>query len=318
MIVRKIDNIKKLSGMVLNDERGTSLRTNRNVLQVARLNLEYKSNIVQFDIKITPSHADFVHENNAGFANLPAFSHLLQLHLRDKEINQQETWKRRIIATEIWELWEDEEGNFVFFNPQQPVLRQVVVEKDFRTGVIYGKFNDDLSKPSYPIPQDLEIVLFSNWLANYDDVILHASGLARNNKGYIFAGNSRVGKSTLVNQLSSDPANVILGEDQVVLRLIEGSFWVFGTPWHENPRLCSPIGVPLEKLFFPTREGQDGKWDINASECVIKLMTTAFIPYYRPDAVERILDRFLLLSYGSPVFALKYQLGKDIGNLIFS
>jgi hypothetical protein len=299
-------------------EEGANLKTKQNVLQVARLNLEYKSKTIQFDIKITPSHADFIHSNNAGLTDLPAFSHLLKLQLRNREIDKQTTWKRRIFATEIWELWEDEEDHYVFINPQQPILREVVVEKDFRTGVVYGKFNTNPFKPSYPIPQDLEIVLFSNWLANYDDVILHASGIARNNKGYIFAGNSRVGKSTLVNELASDPANVALGEDQVVLRLIKGRFWVFGTPWHENPKLCSPMGVPLERLFFPTRERQDGIRDISAPESVVKLMTTAFVPYYRPDAVERILDRFLMVSQNLPVHSLKYQLGSDIGSQIFS
>lgn len=56
-------------------EEGANLKTKQNVLQVARLNLEYKSNTIQFDIKITPSHADFIHLNNAGLADLPAFSH---------------------------------------------------------------------------------------------------------------------------------------------------------------------------------------------------------------------------------------------------
>jgi hypothetical protein len=102
----------------------------------------------------------------------------------------------------------------------------------------------------------------------------------------------------------------------VLLRWIEDRFWVFGTPWHVNPDLCSPIGVPLEKVFFLEKKGINETRQLTPAEGVLRLLQTAFIPYYRTDALEKILSRLSLLSEKIPFFSLSYILGEDIRSTV--
>jgi hypothetical protein len=227
-------------------------------------------------------------------------------------------------------LWRDEQGRYVLVTPRSsPPRRQVVVDAGFRVGKVIGEFARDGCRwqAGYPL-QGLDIVLFANWLAGFGDLILHACGVELAGAGYAFVGPAGVGKSTLAASFLSaatgaadgattdlDPA-VVLGEDQVILRYRQGRFWIYGTPWHLNPAMCSPRGVPLEKLFFLDRTGAPGITPVEPLEGTTRLLQTAFVPYYRTDALPAILSRLDLLAGQVPFYTLSYQLGKDPIRLI--
>jgi len=282
-------------------------------IEIAKLKhrLMLKDEVI--DLPFPPWHAKFelpVNHTEAKIASV--FSDLLILQLINNKTPLKHNCKKCLHSNEIWELWEDDQDNFHLLNPKQDLHRQIIIDHNFGTGEILGDFNMDHNGKNYPLPQDLEMVFFTNWLGGFGDVILHASGVAFEDKGYVFAGRSGVGKSTLAASLSEKPGITVLGEDQVILRLINGKFWVFGTPWHFNRNLCSPQGVRLEKVFFLEQRGMYVLEDISPMDCVTRLLQSAFIPYYRPDIVKRQLDRLARLSEFIPCFVLSYQLGTNI------
>ena len=217
-----------------------------------------------------------------------------------------------LYLSENWELLLDKAGRYVFVAQRLSPIQWIVVDPDFATGEVFGDFSSNNGRPFYPIARGLEILVFVNWLANFGDIILHAAGVAVGGRGYCFAGSSGVGKSTLAAALKRDPAATVFSEDQVILRYLDGRFWVYGTPWHEDPAMCSPLGVPLEKIFFLERTGPDGAAECAPLEGVTRLLQTAFIPYYRPAAVAAILDRMALLAEQVPFYTLRYRLGSDV------
>jgi len=250
-------------------------------LLIARMNLKIHGAFSPSSLYLSPSQQKFIVNDKSSLV----IDDELVLTLTHQRINRRKTWKKHICQTKIWELWLDKSGHFIFCNPLQPLLRQLVIAPDFKTGDIYGDFTTTEHGQLKPLPQDLEIVIFSNWLAKYGDLILHAAGVSFAGKGYVFAGDSGVGKSTLAAALSHIPGMEVLGEDQVILRSITGKFWVFGTPWHVDPLFCSPQGVPLEGLYFLTRDEQEGIKTLSPVDGTSRLLSTAFIPYYRIDAV---------------------------------
>ena len=139
-----------------------------------------------------------------------------------------------------------------------------------------------------------------------------------NGEGYCFVGQSGAGKSTLAKFLKSEHGFVVLGEDHVVLRYISHQFWVFGTPWHVNAEMCSPIGVPLKKVFFLDRDLRPGVSPIQPIKGITWLLQTAFIPYYRPEIVDKILGNFSILGESTPFYSLSYPLGTNAWELIDS
>ena len=288
----------------------------REGVQVGGLTLWFETLHQLPSISAPPSHCKFVVRDQAEVVETSAFYHGATLSLEQDELSRQAEWTQLLCRNEIWELWLDKGGNYVFTNPRQELHRQLVISPVFEKGTLKGNFLAENAKPGLLLPQDLEIVFFVNWLANYGDVILHASGFAREGKGFVFAGPSGAGKSTLAATFSRDPSLTILGEDQVLLRWIEDRFWVFGTPWHVNPEFCSPLGVPLEKVFFLERTGENGTKRLTPAEGVLRLLQTAFIPYYRTDALEGILARLSLLAETIPFHSLSYFLGEEIDKLV--
>jgi hypothetical protein len=247
--------------------------------------------------------------------SLPLHSGDLVLQVRNAPLPEVKMWGTRVCQTETWELWQDEAGRYVFLALEAPPLHGAIVDADFAAGEVFGDFLSNDGQGIYPL-QSLDIRLFANWLANYGDVMLHASGVAVDGQGYCFVGASGAGKSTLAAVLTSTSRATVLGEDQVILRYQHGRFYIYGTPWHTDPAKCAPLGVPLSKLFLLDRTASPGVRPCAPLAGVARLLQTAFIPYYRPAAVSAIVDRLAFLVERVPFHILSYELGADALGLI--
>ena len=257
-------------------------------------------------------------ECHSKFVTDSAADDVLVLRVRSGMPSTSDAWRPLYTSSETWRLWQDEAGRYIFEAPHQsPPRRHVIVDPGFSVGDVLGEFGERAGADGtcYPL-QDIDIVLFVNWLANFGDVILHASGVVVDGEGYCFAGSSGVGKSTLAAALAADPSVTVLGEDQVILRYLQGRFWIYGTPWHVNPAMCSPLGVPLKKVFFLDRSLSAGAAPASPVAGITRLLQTAFVPYYRPAAVSAILERLTLLAEQTPFYTLSYRLGTDPLRLI--
>ena len=220
-------------------------------------------------------------------------------------------WGEPICVTKIWELWRDQHGQNIFVSPRQVPPKSVIIDPDFRAGEILGDFSLFTYEPIYPL-SSIDIRIMVNWLAGFGDLILHAAGVGIDGEGYCFIGESGRGKSTLASVLSKQNSVTVLGEDQVVLRYLDGKFWIFGTPWHEHVEMCSPVGVPLKKIFFLDREMEQHIKMVSPSEGMIQILQTAFVPYYLHDKIQLIMERLTLLGEVIPFLALNFKLGSEI------
>jgi len=91
-------------------------------------------------------------------------------------------------------------------------------------------------------------ILFARLLADRDGVILHGSGLILKEKGFLFVGHSDAGKTTLVKIFRHYAK--ILNDDRMIARKEDGSFYLYGTPWHGELSLVAPDRVPLRAILF--------------------------------------------------------------------
>lgn len=233
----------------------------------------------------------------------------LMVHNEQQSIN--EHGGVPLCRTKIWELWLDESGYYIFISPRQSPPKRVIIDPKFRTGEILGDFSLVKGQAIYPL-SSIDIRIMVNWLAKFGDLILHAAGVCVNGQGYCFIGEAGKGKSTLASALARHESVTVLGEDQVILRYLDGQFWIFGTPWHERIEMCSPIGVPLQKIFFLDRDMDEEIKPISPSEGITHILQTAFVPYYLPDKIHLIMDRLSILGEDIPFFTLNYKLGSDI------
>ena len=87
-------------------------------------------------------------------------------------------------------------------------------------------------------PDELEYILsgfaFAWALPDFSGFCLHASAVALENRAVLFSAPCGTGKSThtaLWQQYFGQHRAVILNDDKPALRLLEGHFQVYGTPW---------------------------------------------------------------------------------------
>lgn len=242
----------------------------------------------------------------------------LTLEIRSGQLSSTESWRSLFYDDATWQLWLDDAGRYIFREPKgSPPHRQLTVDPAFRAGKLVGEFdaNTAAGQAVYPL-QNMDLVLYANWLAERGDIIVHASGVDDAGSGYCFVGASGAGKSTLAAHLSSRSAVTVLGEDQVILRRHEDTFLVYGTPWHTNPVLCSPGGVPLKKIFFLDRTALPGIHPCGRLEGIQRLLQDSFIPYYNRPGVNRILHTLEHLAAQISFCVLSFQLGTDVMQLI--
>ncbi len=288
-------------------------------LEVAKYRLHFITQDKNLKPETPPWHSGFsIRNDKTEGTQTSVFCHDFSFNLHNQPISGGTERLKPVASNEIWELWRDQEGQFIFVNPMQALLRKVVINPDFTQGDLFGDFSVGGEALAYPLPQDLEIVFFANWLGKFGDLILHASGIAVDGKGYAFVGPSGVGKSTLAGRLSQRAGVTVLGEDQLILRRMGNCFWLFGTPWHENSSMRAPIGVPLEKIFLLDKKDEDTLSEATPMQGVTRLLQTAFIPYYRAELIQTFLERLDTLAAEVPIYHFSYLPGNEILNRVIA
>ena len=283
-------------------------------LNVANYILLYSTDPARLSSYIPPKPESFLINNKAGGLTLPASSHSLTLEVIQKRIDRQEQWDKLICRSKIWHLWQRGDDHLVFTNPSQPVFRQIIVQKDFGGGQLLGDF--EAEPESLLLSKELEIVFYVNWMGLYGDLLLHAAAIRIDDDGYAFVGLSGAGKSTLAQKLSGLETLKIIGEDQVVLRLIDGEFWIYGSPWHFYSSLFAPDGVRLKGIYFLDGKGKKPLRPLDPLSGVAQLLKTAFVPYYNQAAVGLIMNMLGQLSETIPFYSFGFDIEETPQNLI--
>lgn len=68
-----------------------------------------------------------------------------------------------------------------------------------------------------------------------DDIFIHGSGVSHNGKGYLFAGKSGSGKSTIAGIFRNSGSEVV-HDDRLILRMKNNKVFMYNTPVYEGDR----------------------------------------------------------------------------------
>lgn len=214
-------------------------------------------------------------------------------------------------AGELWRLYRvGSDYLFHFTTPKfGPVpYKTARFSADFASGEIslYGDyFRRD--EPVYPLEYPLDELLMVNLLAQGRGVEVHACGLRdADGEGYLFLGQSGAGKTTTARLWQNDPAIHILSDDRIILRRIDGKIWMYGTPWHGEAELASPMRTRLSQIFLLKHGRKNEVIPVRAAEAIARLMTCSFVPFYSPSGLDNALEFFERLVRDVPVSELHF------------
>lgn len=254
-------------------------------------------------IRLEESYQDFLCAEEPDIVINACYGGIPQILLRyeDKVFDSESIWSLYHIGGE---------NVFVLKSPISGPLpyRIAVFDNDFGEGTVYDRIPESGKIPDGLLPNPLEFplseVLMVCLLAQGRGLMVHSCGIDDGGRGYLFAGNSTHGKTTMA-QFWKDQA-VVLNDDRIVVRRREGRFWMYGTPWHGDYSGVSPQGVPLERIFFLQHAAVNYARRMEGTVAASMLLARSFLPLWDADGMSFTLDFCTQLMINVPCYELGF------------
>jgi len=183
-----------------------------------------------------------------------------------------------------WRLYSTEDSYlFRFFSTNLGTTPYHVArfDRNFRSGQVF------LHRPFFgrrrvvnPLQYPLDELLLLHILSRGKGAEVHACGLVEAGNGYLFAGHSGAGKTTMARLWERHPGVTVLSDDRIVLRQIDGRFWMYGTPWHGEAGLAQPIRAPLKQVFLLRHAAENAVAPVAGAEATARLFSCTFPTFH--------------------------------------
>ncbi len=160
---------------------------------------------------------------------------------------------------------------------------------------------------------------FYNKLLDFDGFMLHASAVAYENKAYLFSARSGTGKSTHAElwkkYFGADKA-VIINDDKPAIRLMDNSFFVYGTPWSGKSDKNLNIKVPLRSIVFIERSETNRIDRIDNKQAIGLIMNQTLRPK-QIEKMDKLFDLLDKLLATVPIYKLCCNISEDAVELAY-
>ena len=125
--------------------------------------------------------------------------------------------------------------------------------------------------------------VFSQKLLQYDGLLLHSSAVILEGKAYLFSAPSGMGKSTHTEKWCRLFGASYLNDDKPVLRLVDGVWYAYGTPWSGKHDLSQNVGVPLGAIAVLRRAEENSIRRMSPAEALPYFMSQSHYRHSREN-----------------------------------
>jgi hypothetical protein len=211
-----------------------------------------------------------------------------------------------------WRLYESQ-GRHVYrffdrsFGPAP--YKEAWLDPDLTSGELFlNPAAFPLDKPVDALEFPLDELLFLRLLAARGGIELHACGVvAPSGQGYLFAGQSGDGKTTTARLWEGFPGAAVLSDDRIIVRRgTEGTWWMYGTPWHGEAELAANAKAPLRALLLLERGERNALQEVPPAEAVSSLLARSFVPFHDADLMAVTLQLLEDLTLEIPCLRLSF------------
>ena len=159
----------------------------------------------------------------------------------------------------------------------------------------------------YPLEYPLDELLIIHLLAAGRGVEVHACGVVDGSgQGYLFAGQSGAGKTTMARLWQKPEEITVLSDDRIILRYQAGQFWMYGTPWHGEAGLSSPARAPLKGVYLLRHGPSNRLVPLRRSSTAARLVACSFPPFYHSSGLDFTLGFLDQLVEAVPCYELSF------------
>lgn len=154
--------------------------------------------------------------------------------------------------------------------------------------------------------RELDQLLFAHFLLSRRGLIIHGAAGELGGKGYLFPAPAGGGKSTWSDLLKSAPGWSVLGEDKIILRVINERLRIFGTPWNPRREFRQNASAPLQGIYFLHHNPENSVRRLRPGEVIAGLLGQAFLPF-PAAAMEEVLVLLETATERTPAFSFGFR-----------
>ncbi len=154
---------------------------------------------------------------------------------------------------------------------------------------------NDFTK-EFPAPYLESLALFRKLcnfcLDNANGIIFHSSAIMVDGEAYLFTAPSGTGKSTharLWRELLGERA-IMVNDDKPIVRLIDGDFYVYGTPWNGKHHLGNNCRAKIKAICNIYQAKENAIRKATTAEMLMTILNQTI----RPNDAEK-MDKLLSL-----------------------
>jgi len=215
-------------------------------------------------------------------------------------------------GSENWRLVK-KDSTYIYKSPLKDKRQLMLINETFDrvTAYLLPKKDKGWVWNITDIIYDFLQVLLINYVAQRNEgIFTHAIGVKElDGKGLLFAGKSGSGKSTTAKLWYKHSKAMVLNDDRIIVRKLNGKFFIYGSPWHGefSDYLTSRIdSAPLEKLFFIHHSSKNTvKW-ISEKTAFNFLYPALFPTFWDKECLENIVSFCQDLIRSVPCYSLGF------------
>ncbi len=221
-------------------------------------------------------------------------------------------------GSENWRLLK--KGNaYIYKSPLKDKRQLMLVNETFDRVTAYllpKKDKGQVWNTSDIIYDFLQVLLINNFALKKGGIFTHAIGVKDlDGRGLLFAGKSGSGKSSTARLWHKHSRAMVLNDDRIIVRQVNGKFFIYGSPWHGefSDYLASRIeSAPLEKLFFIHHSLKNGVRRISEKTAFNLLYPALFPTFWDKECLENIVSFCQDLIRSVPCYSLGFVNDKRV------
>jgi hypothetical protein len=234
-----------------------------------------------------------------------------QIVVRREDLRRLPLGEKIFDSGSVWQLYADKNGyQFRFAAPfsSWQAYRIARFNGDFSTGeILCDPAYLSIDEPVYPLEYPLDELLYMHLLAAGRGVIMHACGLEDGaGNGYLFAGQSGAGKSTMARLWAHRPEALVLSDERIVLTERAGRVLMHGTPWHGEAGMARNDHRRLTKIFFLRQWSTNEIVPLSRIEAAARLFACCFPPFHSAAGLSFTLRLFDEILRAIPAYELRF------------
>ncbi len=157
--------------------------------------------------------------------------------------------------------------------------------------------------PADPLDYPVDSLLLYYLTVANGDIMIHASGVNYNNRGYLFSGVSGKGKSTMAYLWRNAGATVI-HDDRLIIRKSKTGYVFHNTPIYD---FDSPASSCLNTVFLLEHGRNNRLVQLKGARAIANILANCIQHNWDKKIIEQLVDEVSLMCEKIPVYLLFFE-----------